>query len=276
MILGADFFPQVIKPNIIRGLATEPIAQLSLFGWLISAPMCCNHSVSLFSQSHHVVSISDTQLQDLLTKFWVQEEVPLNSDHALTPEKEEREQHFKEIHSRDPSGRYVVRIPLKNFASLLGESQQRAQACFKRDSSRIQRDPDYGKLYVDFMDEYLALGHMRPISLDHLSRTPHYYLPHHGVLKKDGDTSKIRVVFNGSALTSSVFSVNSITHTGPNLLANIMDVILWLRSFQWTFSTDISKMYQQVDVHSDDWDLQRIISKDKTQRDTYFHLTTVT
>lgn len=55
------------------------------------------------------------------------------------------------------------------------------------------------------MNEYLALGHMKPVSKDNLNRPVDrvYYLPHHAVLKEINLTTKLRVVFDGSAITSN-------------------------------------------------------------------------
>ncbi|XP_014217492.1 uncharacterized protein LOC106646012 [Copidosoma floridanum] len=182
----------------------------------------------------------------------LEEETPLNimvpskSSSQLTPEKQDCEEHFVRTHSRDSTGRYVVKLPLKQSPSLLGNSVNRARKCFDRTVARLKTDDKYDKLYTDFMNKYLSFGHMRLVPADELNIKPHFYLPHHGVLKEDGDNAKLRVVFNGSALTSSGHSLNSITHTGPNLLPNITDILFWLRTFKLTFSEDISKMYHQI------------------------------
>lgn len=82
-----------------------------------------------------------------------------------------------------------------------------------------------------------------------------YYLPHHGVLRPEGATTKLRVVFNGSSPTTSGLSVNDILHTGANLLLNVMHVLIWLRQHRHLFATDITKMFRQIKVHAEDRDL---------------------
>ena len=67
---------------------------------------------------------------------------------------------------------------------------------------------------------------------------PSYYLLHHGVLKEDSLTTKLRAVFNGSALTTSGKSLNDIMHTGPNLSPNIVDVLIWIRIHPLVFSSN--------------------------------------
>jgi hypothetical protein len=55
---------------------------------------------------------------------------------------------------------------------------------------------------------------MTKITTDHPSNN-WYYLPHHGVIKESSDTTKLRVVFDGSAFTIAQVSLNDTLHTGP-------------------------------------------------------------
>ncbi|XP_043494167.1 uncharacterized protein LOC122519066 [Polistes fuscatus] len=107
-------------------------------------------------------------------------------------------------------------------------------------------------------------------------KRPHYYLPHHGVLKPDSSTTKLRVVFNGSTTTSTGYSLNDLMHASPNLMLNLFDLLIWIRRRKYLFVTDITKMYRQIKINSDDWDLQRILWVDEQLKETHFQLTTVT
>ncbi|XP_063979927.1 uncharacterized protein LOC135163952 [Diachasmimorpha longicaudata] len=141
-------------------------------------------------------------------------------------------------------------------------------------SGKLQRDSIYGKLYRDFIQEYEALGHMQRV-VDTTEPSPAYYLPHHGVLLPDSTTTKLRVVFNGSSPTSTGTSLNDILHAGGKLQVDAPDVLLWVRRHRYVFGTDIVKMFRQIRIHSDDWNLQRILWRDENQLIT-FQLTTVT
>ncbi|XP_071642983.1 uncharacterized protein [Temnothorax longispinosus] len=108
------------------------------------------------------------------------------------------------------------------------------------------------------------------------SQHTQYYLPHHGVLKPDSATTKLRVVFNGSSASTSGRSLNDLMHTGAKLHLDITDVLLWIRQFRQLVATDITKMYRQINVHEDDWNLQRILWIDDQLNEVPYHLTTVT
>jgi len=81
------------------------------------------------------------------------------------------------------------------------------------------------------------------------------YLLHHGVLKEANATTKLRVVFNGSATVQGGASLNRGLLVGPNLLQPLADVLL---RWRWHRYVAVEKMYRQILVH-DDRDLQRIM-----------------
>ncbi|XP_043494149.1 uncharacterized protein LOC122519051 [Polistes fuscatus] len=202
VIIGADFYGNLIRPNIIRYSPSDPIARLSIFGKLVIGPT--RAPVTLARKTHHSISQpTNSCLQDLLTKFWVQEEVLTVNDGQLTPEELECEHNFKTTHARDLTGRYIVRIPLNSFPKLLSDSQHTAHACLQRTLTRVRRDHQYQQRYTQFMREYEEAGHMTKLVDNSTVTRPHYYLPHHGVLKPDSSTTKLRVVFNGSSTTST-------------------------------------------------------------------------
>ncbi|KAJ8974401.1 hypothetical protein NQ317_011245, partial [Molorchus minor] len=70
------------------------------------------------------------------------------------------------------------------------------------------------------MEEYKSLGHMSKIENE--TEAPNYYFPYHAVYKDDSITTKIRIVFNGSAKSSSGYSLNDLQFIGPAIQNDIM------------------------------------------------------
>ncbi|XP_071578007.1 uncharacterized protein [Temnothorax nylanderi] len=274
IIIGADSYGQIIKPNIIKQDPLMPIAQLSIFGWLVLGPVDTSSSAS--AAVHHAsIQEREDALDELLAKFWTQEEVPASNNHELTPDEQRCEEYYKSTVSRDSTGRYTVRLPLKSSPDTLGDSYHTAHRCLQGLLRRFSRDDNYRRLYHQFMTEYRELNHMTeasPASSQHAQ----YYLPHHGVLKPDSATTKLRVVFNGSSASTSGRSLNDIMYTGAKLHLDITDVLLWIRQFRHLVATDITKMYRQINVHKDDWNLQRVLWINKQLKEVENYLTTVT
>lgn len=117
---------------------------------------------------------------------------------------------------------------------------------------------------------------MEPVPDSEVGSSPAFYLPHHGVLREQSETTKLRVIFNGSSRTDNGISLNDILYSGAKLQTEIADVLLWFRLHQYVFSTDITKMYRQIMVHPEDRDLQRIYWHDAEGQLRSYRLTTVT
>ncbi|XP_043259317.1 uncharacterized protein LOC122401315 [Colletes gigas] len=129
---------------------------------------------------------------------------------------------------------------------------------------KLNRTPVLKAEYVSFMSEYLALGHMTQVSRD--SRTqagPAYYLPHHAVTKAASTTTKMRVVFDGSAKTSSGYSLNDTQEIGPVVQDDLFSILIRFRQHQIILSADIAKMYRQILVAPEQRVFQRILWREE-------------
>ncbi|KAL4083425.1 hypothetical protein QTP88_028741 [Uroleucon formosanum] len=93
------------------------------------------------------------------------------------------------------------------------------------------------------MSEYEELGHMT-----RAEDAGQYYIPHHAVQKVDGDDVKLRVMFDVSAKCHSGVSLNHCLLVGPKLQQDIVDVLVGFRVHKVAFTTDICKMYRQIEI----------------------------
>ena len=84
--------------------------------------------------------------------------------------------------------------------------------CIRDRNSALHKDSE-------FMHEYLNLGHMSLLDAYDLSVDKSYtfYLPHHSVFKGSSITTKLRVVFDGSAKTMNNLSLNDTLMVGPTV-----------------------------------------------------------
>lgn len=106
-----------------------------------------------------------------------------------------------------------------------------------QNEARLERDPELRKKSVAFMTEYEKLGHMRKLRPSD-SKYPVNYLPNHAVAVD----SNSRVVFDGSANTTSGMSLNNILLTGENLQDDLpIIIIIHFRMFPFALTFDISQ-----------------------------------
>ena len=67
-----------------------------------------------------------------------------------------------------------------------------------------------------------------------------HYLPHHAVIIRDKETTKVRIVYNASARDSGPF-LNDILYTGPQFNQKMFDILLRFWCHQIALTTDIEK-----------------------------------
>jgi Putative peptidase (DUF1758) len=207
--------------GIRSGVSHSPIAQNSIFGWILSG------RVAVSSTSQHVVRVHHADVTDVvLRKFWELEEMPAVKH--MTPGEKVCEQHFSLTHTRNQEGRYVVQLPFKSNVCDLGRSRETAINRWKQVERRLAKQVDRRQQYNQFMREYLDLGHMSPIPYNEQTEDAGktYYLPHHFVIKNDSTTTKLRVVFDGSAKSSSGVSLNDCLMVGPTIQDDLLSLLL--------------------------------------------------
>ncbi|XP_050066069.1 uncharacterized protein LOC126555151 [Aphis gossypii] len=124
---------------------------------------------------------------------------------------------------------------------------------------RLQRDETLRVEYVKFMNEYIDMGHMREVKCEERLLKNAYYLPHHPVLKLSSLTTKTRVVFDGSARTTSGLSLNDVLMRGPTVQEDIFSILTRFRKHQYVITADIEKMFRQIMVAEEDCHLQRVL-----------------
>lgn len=269
VLIGADLYPDLIQEGVRRGGRGQAFAQNSVLGWVISGPTQCAKNSSFSEKQisrtsavhisvHHVIKAST--LEEEVRRFWEIEEIPQSS--ILTPHDEQCEKHFREAHFRDTSGRYIVRLPFKLGPPIdIGQSKFRAERLLTTLTRKFSSVSEYEKEYSEFLSEYENLGHIRPVPVPTNQTDQICYIPHHAVIRESSTTTRLRVVFNASSVTSNGTSLNDHLLAGPKLQSEITSVILQWRRHKFVYAADIAKMYRQILVDSRDLDYQRILWK---------------
>ena len=201
------------------------------------------------------------QSQNILQRFWEIEEVP--AAQLWTAEEKRCDNHFKKTTRRSPEGRFIVKLPFKNETKALGDSIQ-AKKRLRSFLFRLERQPDRYKRYAEFIGEFFHLGHMEKVSTSELIKPVEncYFLSHHCVFKESSTTTKLRVVFDGSAKTTTGVSLNDRLMVGPKIQKDLFSILVRFRLHQVALSADIAKMYRQVELDKEDKGYHRLLWKD--------------
>ena len=129
----------------------------------------------------------------------------------------------------------------------LGKSRSLAVKLFKALELSL-RDRSQSKEFTDAVQEYFEMGHAEPVTAADLCKpcTEVYYFPMHAVSKETSSTSKMQVVFDTFAGTTSSTSLNDHLLIGSRVHPTIIDILLCFRHHQVALTTDVSEMYRAV------------------------------
>ena len=268
ILLGADYYPNILMNEVIKGRQGEPIAQQTELGWIIFGNTS-NHDTKP-CKINSMVTLTDIDKQ--LKKFWEIDEIQPKK--LMTEEEILCEEHYRQNYCRDSDGRYMVRTPFNQQLLSLGSSKQRALARFIQLERRLSIDNEFSTEYRKCIKGYLDQGHL----VQSKGQTNNeYYIPHHAVLKTSSTTTKLRVVFDASAKTSNNISLNQLQLVGPKLQEDLMSILLRWRKYKVVYTADIEQMYRQIKIHPDDQKYQKMLWRASSdQMIKSYQLTTVT
>ena len=259
ILLGADAYPELMMQDaIITGPPKTPAAQNTIFGWAIVGPVTYKSSPSLAIPTNFAQGNSDQNLTDFLPMFWKTEE-PESTSEALTPVEEHVQEHYvKNITYSSSNSRYKVTLPRRTDVAPLGDSRNQAlNRYYSNERSILKRN--VWKPFQDVVKEYLDLGHAELVPAAEPTAAQLFYLPMHSVTKQSSTTTKLRVVFDGGAVTTSGISLNKSLLVGPTLHPTLGAILMKFRTYPIAVSADISKMYREIELADADKDLHRFL-----------------
>ena len=260
ILLGADVYYKLIQTRpTIAGGSSDPAAVATIFGWAITGPVHSNnHSFHAAPSLTEPLSPADVHLDHQMTRFWKTEE-PDKPPEPLTTLEEQVQVHYDSTTSYcHKTQRCTVTLPKKTDIPSLGESRSQASSrYFNNEKSILRRD--VWPQFQEVVQSYLDLGHAEVIPPSELSTPTQYYLPMHSVTKASSTSTKLRVVFDGSASTTSGISLNQSLHIGPTLHPTLGEILIKFRTYPVAVTADISKMYREVSLSAADKDLHRFL-----------------
>ena len=157
----------------------------------------------------------------------------------------------------------MVRLPKQEPRKELGKSREVALRRYLSNEHALKRK-DRWNSFNQGVAEYLQMGHAEKVPVQAMGRpvSSVYYLPMHGVLKEASSTTKLRIVFDASAKSTSGNSLNDILLSGLSLYPLLPTIVNRFRLHKIGMSGDISKMFREVCLHPEDFDLHQFLHRE--------------
>ncbi|XP_065361949.1 uncharacterized protein LOC135955527 [Calliphora vicina] len=272
LLLGNDVYGDLLLPRM-KKFENSLLLQETHLGWMISGSPRTHMTTN-------TISANLCSLDEQLRMFWEQEE--LLDKKSWSTEDELCEKLFNETHIRDENGRYSVHLPFKRLLQgkelpSFSHTDYNAIKRLKQLELSFKQKPQFANAYKKFMIEYELLNHM-----SNLGEYPHaipqnaYFFPHHGVLKENSSTTKLRVVFDGGNRRPPQTSINEELSAGPALQNDLSTIITRWRKHYIGFTADLEKMFRQINVSPEHQPYQCILWRNATNKICVYALRTVT
>ena len=199
-----------------------------------------------------------------LSDFWSIESMGVQNNCDCKPasmsktEKDEYDIIYKSCEKRGKQ--WMVPYPWRKDPHLLPDNHIQAEKVLQSTEKRLAKNSEYAKVYDQQMNEMVEMGFSRKLSEEEVSsyQGPIHYVSHHAVIRPEKKSTPVRIVFNSSASFQG-HVLNDYWHKGPDLLNNIVGVLLRFREGATAVMGDISKMYHRVLIPERDQHVHRYL-----------------
>lgn len=229
LLMGADQYWNLVTGGVIRG-ESGPTAIHTKLGWVLSGPVnevaSKSHSSANITTTHVLKcqvsaqpTASNTETLDkTLQQFWEIESL------GIKPNESSVYDTFNQRISFDGK-KYEVSLPWRESHPILHDNYESSEKRLKSLIGRLRKEPEILQEYDRVITEQLERGIVEQVSSNETDLIGEvHYLPHRPVVRKDRETTKVRVVYDASSRESGGPSLNQCLYAGPPLAEEIADI----------------------------------------------------
>ena len=264
VLIGSDYYWDFVTNEIVRG-DFGPTAINSKFGWLLSGPAEFATSsettvtnLIISGNSNGLFDHTQDPLIDTLKQFWETESIGIKGELEC-----EQSSDCFNGNVRFNGERYEVELPWKENRPVISSDYDLCVDRLKSLQRRLLKDPELIQEYHRIIEDQISQGIVEKVPAEQSEvnegETVHY-LPHHGVIRRDRETTKLRIVYDGSAKPPGRnHSLNDCLQTGPNYTPQLFDTLVKFRWHKIGLTADIEKAFLMVGISETDKDMLRFL-----------------
>ena len=144
-------------------------------------------------------------------------------------------------------GRYSIKLPLKSTSEFEPDNYITSEKCLSLLKYQSDNNPKLKEQYAKNFCKYEKEGIIDNTAEICEPGTSHY-LPQGPVVKENWETSKVKIVFDGSSKYKGEPSINELLEAGPCLLPLLYDIHLRFRLGTIVITADIKPAFLQIPV----------------------------
>ncbi|XP_044744753.1 uncharacterized protein LOC123306696 [Coccinella septempunctata] len=254
ILIGADIAGKLLTGRLHQTESGLTAVETHL-GWTLMGKMPPKENAEN-KENLAVLSISmltkDVDIKDL----WSLDVIGINDpiDHKSRKDHNiQVEQNFKESIVKNPEGRYEVKLPWLDYHPELKDNKSMAMQRLEKMVKKLREMQKFQE-YDGIFREWLHEGIIEQVPAQEMDNWG-VYLPHRPVFKEEA-TTKTRPIFDASAGSPSL---NSCLERGPNLIEEVVDILLRFREGKIGVISDIKKAFLQISIDPVDRDFLRFL-----------------
>ena len=225
VLIESNFYLSVVTGDTIRG-DHGPVTINSKLGWLLSGVVDTMKARQI-SHAHVVITgdpanplQDDDVLVNSFRRFW-----EVESFGIVNPSSTSSESTLFLPSLVFENGCYEVGLPWKNIQLGVPNHLSLCENRLRSLLRRLQTRPRMLSEYDNIIREQLRQGIVEYVRSQEKPKSfsgDYHYLPHHGVIRQDSETTKLRIVYDGSAkAVGDEYSLNDYLLTGPNSIPKL-------------------------------------------------------
>eukprot|EP00794_Sanderia_malayensis_P006668 gene6668-biopygen5443 len=252
-ILGVKDYAHIKTGRIIKGDRNEPIAEETTLGWTLMGGVQDDDQRTSNRSITNVMVEKPSSIAEDFKKLYDVDILGIKDG------SEDVYEEFQDNITKLNDGRYSVKLPWKKGQYYLPSNKQLCEIRLKNLIKKLKNDQETFNAYDEVMKNQIRDG-----IVEFIPEQPDgkriSYLPHNCVIRKEAETTKLRIVYDASAKQHKYNkSLNDCLHTGPPLQPMLYDILLRFRMYPVAIIGDIEKAFLQIEVDKADRDAMRFL-----------------
>ena len=240
----------------------------SKLGWLLSGPVSFSNNNEYVCNGNSVINTNlvldilpsreevvdeSREIVESLDHFWKHESMGIANEEQ-TGKYAPLEIAFKE------NQRYEVGLPWKdNISDELGTNYDLSKRRLLSLYNKLKADPKLLSQYNEVFEQQFSDGIIEKVNETDYEDSNAHFLCHFGVVRNERQTTKLRIVFDGSARSSNSLSLNDRLESGVNHMPLLFNTIIRFMMHPVVLTADIEKAFLQVQIRKPDRNVLRLL-----------------
>ena len=234
-----EYFKSEADPN------TSPVAVRHPMGWVLSGPMPTSTG---FLSTYFKCNTDDTELACQIKRWYEIESYGAYKQVNCRSAEDKRAAKILDSSTVHDGSRFAVGMLWAEESIMLPDNYYSFLVQLKSLEKRLAKNPHFRDRYSKTIEDDLSKGYVIQVPPHNFSNRSirEWYLPHHPAVNPN-KPGKVRRVLNGASKIHGT-SLNKSLLVGPDLLQNLVFVLLRFRQHHFAVSADIEGMFLQFGV----------------------------